>query len=73
MKKEGARSTVLASEKLHIENKTIYVDLKENEGGRFLQVAEISNDRRSTVVIPSTGLDEFIAAVTKIANQLESV
>ena len=73
MKKEGTRSTVLASEKLHIENKTIYVDLKENEGGRFLQVAEISNDRRSTVVIPSTGLDEFIAAVTKINNELESI
>ena len=71
MKKEGTRSTVLASEKLHIENKTIYVDLKENEGGKFLQVAEISNDRRSTVVIPSTGLDEFIEAVKKIAGELE--
>ena len=59
MKKEGVKSTILASEKLHIENKTIYVDLKENDGGKFLQVAEISNDRRSTVVIPSTGLDAF--------------
>ncbi len=73
MKKEGARSTVLASEKLHIENKTIYVDLKENDGGKFLQVAEISNDRRSTVVIPSTGLDVFIEALTKVNNELESI
>ena len=73
MKKEGVRSTVLASEKLHIENKTIYVDLKENEGGKFLQVAEISNDRRSTVVIPSTGLGEFIEAVKKIAGELEKL
>lgn len=73
MKKEGGtRSTVLASEKLYIENKTIYVDLKENEGGKFLQVAEISNDRRSTVVIPSTGLGEFIEALGKIASELES-
>ncbi|MEE9543239.1 MAG: DNA-binding protein [Thermodesulfobacteriota bacterium] len=73
MKKEGVRSTVLASEKLHIENKTIYVDLKENDGGKFLQVAEISNDRRSTVVIPSTGLGDFIEAVQKINNELESI
>jgi hypothetical protein len=73
MKKEGSRSTVLASEKLHIENKTIYVDLKENDGGKFLQVAEISNDRRSTVVIPSTGLNDFIEALRKIAGELESV
>ena len=73
MKKDGPRSTVLASEKLHIENKTIHVDLRENDVGKFLQVAEISNSRRSTVVIPSTGLDEFIEAVTKIAGELESV
>jgi hypothetical protein len=65
MKKE-AKSSVLASEKLHIENKTIFVDLKENDGGKFLQIAELSNDRRSTVVIPATGLAEFLDAVTKV-------
>ena len=70
MKKEGTRSAVLASEKLFIENKTIHVDLRENEVGKFLQVAEISNNRRSTVVIPSTGFGDFIEAVTKIAGQL---
>ena len=73
MKKEGARSAVLASETLHIENKTIHVDLRENEVGKFLQVAEISNSRRSTVVIPSTGLGEFIEAVIKIAGELRSL
>ena len=66
MRKEGQKSTTLASEKLHIENKTIFVDLKENEGGRFLQIAELSNDRRSTVVIPATGLADFLEAVTKV-------
>ncbi len=66
-RKEGVKSKVLSSEKLHIENKTIFVDLKENDGGRFLQVAELSNDRRSTVVIPASGLPEFIEAVSKIA------
>ena len=50
--REGAKSRLIASDKLHIENKTLFVDLKENEGGRFLQIAELSNDRRSTVVIP---------------------
>jgi hypothetical protein len=72
MKKEGVGSAVLASETLHIENKTIHVDLRENEVGKFLQVAEISNSRRSTVVIPSTGLGEFVEAVKKIVGELES-
>lgn len=67
MKKEGAKSRVISSEKLQIENKTIFVDMKENDGGRFLQVAEISNDRRSTVVIPHSGLTQFVEAVQKIA------
>lgn len=67
MRKEGAKSKVLSSDKLHIENKTLFVDLKENEGGRFLQIAELSNDRRSTVVIPLSGLAMFIEALQKIS------
>lgn len=67
MRKEGAKSRVLSSEKLHIENKTLFVDLKENDGGRFLQIAELSNDRRSTVVIPYSGLESFMETLQKIA------
>lgn len=66
MKREGIKSTVLSTEKLQIENKTIYVDLKENDGGKFLQVAELSNDRRSTVVIPYSGLEEFMESLEKV-------
>lgn len=67
MKKEGAKSRVLESEKLHIENKTLFLDLKENEGGRFLQIAELSNDRRSTVVIPISGIELFMETLKKVA------
>lgn len=71
MKREGGKSRVVTSDKLQIENKTIYVDLKENEGGRFLQIAELSNDRRSTVVIPYSGLSLFLESVQKIKNNFE--
>ena len=67
MKKEGARSKVISSDKLQIENKTIFLDLKENELGKFLQIAELSNDRRSTEVIPHSGLSVFLEAVQKIS------
>ncbi len=69
MRKEGAKSRVLSSEKLHIENKTLFVDLKENDGGRFLQIAELSNDRRSTVVIPYSGLEAFMETLHKISTE----
>ncbi|MBI5491827.1 MAG: PUR family DNA/RNA-binding protein [Deltaproteobacteria bacterium] len=68
MKKEGVKSRILASEKLHIENKTLFVDLKENEVGKFLQIAELSNDRRSTVVIPISGMQAFLETLQKISS-----
>ena len=67
MKKDGPKSKVLSSEKLHVENKTLFVDLKENDGGRFLQIAELSNDRRSTVVIPFTGFAAFLEVLQRVA------
>ncbi|MEE9615285.1 MAG: DNA-binding protein [Thermodesulfobacteriota bacterium] len=67
MRKEGAKSSTISSEKLHIENKTIFVDLKENDLGKFLQIAELSNDRRSTVVIPFSGFPEFLESLKKVA------
>jgi len=68
MKKEGPRSTVLSSDKLHVENKTLFIDLKENAGGRFVQIAELSNDRRSTVVIPISGVEALMEVLQKISN-----
>lgn len=67
MKKEGPKSTVLSSDKLQVENKTLFVDLKENAGGRFVQIAELSNDRRSTVVIPFTGIGALMEVLQKIS------
>ena len=67
MKNEGTKSAVLMSEKLHIENKTLFIDLRENDGGQFIQIAELSNDRRSTVVIPFTGSVQFLEALGRVA------
>jgi len=67
--REGTKSRIIASEKLHIENKTLFVDLRENSRGQFMQIAELSNDRKSTVVIPMSGLDVFIEALEKISGE----
>lgn len=69
MGNQGAKSRIISSEKLHIENKTLFVDLKENDGGRFVQIAELSNDRRSTVVIPFSGMEEFVEALKKLIEE----
>lgn len=50
---------VLLSEKIQIERKQFFIDLKENPRGRFLRITEDVGGRRDTIIIPSTGLDLF--------------
>ncbi|MFQ5901931.1 MAG: DNA-binding protein [Thermodesulfobacteriota bacterium] len=67
--RRGNKSTILYSHKLPVENKTLFVDFKENEGGKFLQIAELSNDKRSTVIVPGSGVTEFLEVVEKIKGE----
>jgi hypothetical protein len=50
---------VLKSEKLAVERKNFFFDLKENPRGRFLRITEDVNGRRDTIIIPAPGLEEF--------------
>lgn len=55
--------TVLKTEKVTIERKQFFFHLKENERGRFLRITEDVNGRRDTIIIPSTGLEEFAKVI----------
>jgi len=58
---------VLKTEKVTIERKQFFFHLKENERGRFLRITEDVNGRRDTIIIPSTGLEEFAKVVHDMA------
>ena len=49
----------MKSEKVQIERKTFVFTLKENPRGRFLRITEDVGGRRDTIIIPSTGLEDF--------------
>ena len=51
--------TILESRELQVERKHFFIEFRENERGRFLRITEEAHGRRNTVIIPSTGLDEF--------------
>jgi hypothetical protein len=60
-------------EQLQIERKTFFLTLKENARGRFLRISEESGGKRNSIMIPSTGLDEFqklLQALVKTSNEL---
>lgn len=59
---------VLRTEKITVERKQFFFHLKENERGRFLRITEDVNGRRDTIIIPSTGLDEFARIAQEMAD-----
>jgi hypothetical protein len=55
---ENLMDESLRAEKLQVERKQFYFDLKENPRGRFLRITEDVNGRRDSIIIPATGLPE---------------
>ena len=51
--------TILESRELQVERKHFFLEFRENDRGRFLRITEEAHGRRNTVIIPSTGLEEF--------------
>jgi hypothetical protein len=56
----------LASEKVQVDRKVFFLDLKENERGRFLKITEDVSGRRDTIILPASGFQDFIDALTRI-------
>lgn len=61
---------LIAGEKIRVERKVFFIDLKRNHQGYFLKITEDVNGRRDTVIIPSTGVHEFVRAVTELSQML---
>jgi len=58
--------TIIASRELQVERKHYHIEFRENERGRFLRITEEAHGRRNTVIVPSTGLNEFNEAVDAV-------
>jgi len=59
LRRRAFMETIIQSGKVLVERKQFFFDLKENERGRFLKITEEVNGRRDTIIIPSTGLNDF--------------
>jgi hypothetical protein len=56
----------LKSEKIQVERKTFLLVLKENARGRFLRITEDVGGRRDSIIVPSTGLEDFKRVVDEM-------
>ncbi len=62
---ERAGEALLYSERLQIERKQFFFELKENASGQFLRMTEDVGGRRDTIIVPATGLTAFRDAVAR--------
>ena len=40
--------------------------LRENDRGKFLRITEEAHGRRNTIIVPSTGVDDFTKAIADV-------
>lgn len=59
----------IASRELQVERKHLSVAYCENDRGRFLKIMEESHGRRNAVIVPSTGLKDFLEVLGEVASQ----
>ena len=64
---------LLKSERVQIERKTFVFTLKENPRGRFLRITEDVGGRRDTIIIPSTGLEDFKKLLDKMVKAADEI
>ncbi len=64
--KPVVQEDTLLSAEVQVERKVFIFTLKENPRGRFLRITENSGSRRDTMIIPSTGLEDFQRVVHEL-------
>ena len=58
----------LASEKISVDRKVFFLDLKENNRGRFLKITEDVGGRRDTIMVPAEAFRDFSEALDRLIN-----
>ena len=56
----------LASEKINVDRKIFFLDLKENARGRFLKITEDVGGRRDTIMLPAAAFRDFADALQRL-------
>lgn len=59
-------SEPIATEKVVLDRKVFFLDLKENQRGRFLKITEDVGGRRDTVMIPAGAFQDFLEAFARL-------
>ena len=63
---------IIEAKELQIERKRFYVELRENDRGKFLRITEEAHGRRNSIIVPTTGVEEFTATIADVLTNGEA-
>ncbi len=63
----------IVTERIAIGRKVFFLDLKENQRGRFVKITEDVQGHRDTIMMPAEGLRAFVSALGRILNCEENL
>lgn len=69
----GGHDGPLHTEKIVTDRKIFFLDLKENNRGRFIKITEDVRGRRDTIMVPAEMIDDFLDALTAIKEADETI
>jgi hypothetical protein len=58
--------SIIDAKEFQIERKRFHVEFRENDRGKFLRITEEAHGRRNTIIVPSTGVGDFTAAIGEV-------
>ena len=70
---QRAHHAPLYTEKVMADRKIFFMDLKENDRGRFVKITEDVRGRRDTIMLPVEALDDFLDALNRVADHEEEM
>ncbi len=71
--KPHVQEDTLKTGEVQVERKNFVFTLKENPRGRFLRITEDVGGRRDSIIIPSTGLEEFKKILIEMVKASEEI
>ncbi|HEY8899209.1 MAG TPA: DNA-binding protein [Chthoniobacterales bacterium] len=59
---------IILARDLQVERKHFFIEYRENDRGKFVRITEEAHGRRNSIIIPSTGLAEFVRHFDDVAS-----
>jgi hypothetical protein len=73
MPKPHFTEDVVHSAEVQVERKFFSLQIRENGRGRFLRITEEGNGKRTSIIIPATGLKDFQAVVEQMTKTAQDI